>query len=534
MRRISSYSPRVALRKGEQPGLPGWLRALFLSVCVVATAGSVYYSYPAQSHAAWAWVAWVPFLWGITQVRRARGAFLYGWITAFLFNAGIFYWIYYTCVHGGGLSVGLSAAAWLGLSGLIALQNAFFGASCYYLTKTNWLFAPLVACGFVTFEWLHQTLAFYGLGFPWIMWGYTQWSLPEGLQIASFAGVYGVSFLLLLVSALISQALARGGVGWRVAHLLVAAGVLFGVFSWGDSRVPLHTKTADTASQVAAAVLQPNIDQYKKWDPAFEQEIVDNIADFGRELETENVLLTVWPESVIPGELSQEPYINLMENIALRADSYQIVGSSVSLGDYQYVGAYMLTPGNPGFQTYRKVKLVPFGEYIPLEKTIRRLFPHVEILGQLGIFTPGPPQQELLDMDGMKLGSTICYEAIFPQLWRTQRKQGARLFVNLTNDAWFFDTAAPHQHLAANVLRAVETGTPVLRAANTGISAVIDPFGRIEQKTRLFTRDALFAQVEPAAEDSGTFYSTYGNVFVWLCAVVFFTCLIFAMVFLYD
>lgn len=533
VRRVSTYSPRYfVLRRPEESGLTLLGRFIFLAFCILATAVLVFLSYPGQPYAVLAWVAWVPFFWGVLKIRHAKTAFFYAGATAFLFNAGIFYWIFYTCVHGGGMSVWLSCAAWLGLSALLSLQTAFFGAACFYLKKTGVLFPLLAACGFVTLEWLHQTIAFYGLGFPWLMWGYTQWNQPEFLQLAAFTGVYGVSFWLLFINALLGRALALKSVKRGFLALLIAAGVWFALYSWGEARLSAQAKGGRLP--LRAALVQPNIDQYKKWDPLFEQEILDTITQTGNELEGKELWLTVWPESVTPGELVEEPYLSLMEDIALRSGAYQIVGSSVTQAGKSYVGAYALAPNSDALQVYRKIKLVPFGEYIPLEKLVRRLFAQVDVLGELGMFVPGPRLQNLLDMGGVLVGSTICYEAVFPQVWLEQSRQGAQVFVNLTNDAWFFNTAAPHQHLAANVLRAVETGRPVLRAANTGISAVIDGFGRIEQKTELFTPAVLYTQVVPADTVPATFYSAYGNIFVWICAVLFFTCLIFAMVFLYE
>ena len=532
-RRISTYSPHdFVLRPSPQSRLAQLGRFLFLVVCVLATASLVFLSYPGQSHSIFAWVAWAPFFWGITKIRRFRSAFFYGWITAFLFNAGIFYWIYYTCLHGGNLSVSLSAAAWLGLSALLALQTGLFGGCCFFLKKLGFWFPLLAACGFVTLEWLHQILAFYFIGFPWVMWGYTQWNYPEILQVASCAGVYGVSFLLILVSALMGWALAYRRFFQGLAFIFLAITVWFGAHSWGKSRLPSPAEEA-SLPHFLAAIVQPNIDQYKKWDPLFEQEIADTIASFGTELEGQEVFLTVWPESVTPGEVTQEPYWEQMHGIADRTGSYQLVGSTVSRKEAQYVGAYLLMPNRETWQAYRKIKLVPFGEYIPLEKIIRGLFPQVEILGELGMFAPGPRVQPLLTAGEVKVGSTLCYEAIFPQLWRNQARKGAQVFANLTNDAWFFNTAAPHQHLAANVLRAVETGRPLLRAANTGISALIDPFGRIDQRTPLFTQVLAYVQV-PLLQATPTFYTEYGNVWVWICAVLFVTALIFSMVFMYE
>ena len=177
---------------------------------------------------------------------------------------------------------------------------------------------------------------------------------------------------------------------------------------------------------------------------------------------------------------------------------------------------------------------MPFGEYIPLENLIRSAFKNVEVLGELGAFTPGPREQKPLDVAGVSVGETICYESIFPQLWLSQNRQGAKFFVNITNDAWFFKTAAPYQHLAVNVLRAVETGRPVLRAANTGFSAYIDPFGRIEKQSGLFTQEILTASVPLAVGDRQNFYTQFGDWFAWLCAALFFTLLISTMVFAYE
>ncbi len=509
-------------------------RIVLLVLCSLSTAWLVFLSYPKSAHAGLAWLAWVPFIWGVLKIRHFWSAFFYGWITAFLFHAGLFYWIYYTCLHGGGLSVVLSAVAWLGLCAVLSLQYALLGGSYYFLQKTGFLFPLLAACGFVVLEWLHQLVAFYGLGFPWLMWGYTQWNIPQTIQLASYVGVYGVSFVLILTSALIGWALSRARFRYIVSCGLLASASWLGLCWWGDNRLAAQEWSSSSAKSLQAAIVQPNIDQYKKWNAAFEQEIVDTISQFGDELENQAVSLAVWPESVTPGDLSEERYFDLLQDVAVRSGAYQVIGSSVLQENRQYVGAYLMAPFAQSLQVYKKVKLVPFGEYIPLEKWVRRLFPQVAILGELGAFTPGERSQKLLQMGNILLGSTICYESIFPQLWRAQAKQGAQLFVNLTNDAWFFDTAAPHQHLAANVLRAVETGRPVLRAANTGISASISSVGRIEQRSGLFTRTWLQAQVPLQSATTPNFYVLHGDWFMWVCAVFFFTALIFSMVFMYE
>lgn len=508
---------------------------LFLLLCTLATAWLVYESFPRNSRPELAWFALAPFVWGVTRIKGFWPSFFYSWFTALLFHAGIFYWIYYTCLHGGGLSQGLSLAAWLGLSGLLSVQFAIFGGSCYFLKKTGFFFPLLAACGFVALEWVHQTLAFYGLGFPWLMLGYTQWNAPEVLQLVSFTGVYGLSFALAFTGASVGWAFALPGVKRGVGHMCVAALVFLGLFAFGHYRLPSQPlQSGQALLSLHAALMQPNIDQYKKWDETFETEITNTLEEMGASLAGTDVMLAVWPESAVPGTLLEERYLNLFQRIAADSGAYQLVGSNVPDGDAQYVGAYLLSPDGGDLQSYRKIKLVPFGEYIPLEKWIRSAFPEVEVLGELGAFTPGAVRQTPLDLSGVALGRTICYESIFPQLWVAQGRQGAKLFVNITNDAWFFNTAAPYQHLAINAVRAAEMGRPVLRAANTGFSAVIDPFGRVEQKSGLFTREVLRAEVALPVGDKVTFYTQWGDWFAWLCAAVYFTLFISVAVFSYE
>ncbi len=539
LRRSSTVSakPPTALSR-VKGGLLASTRFFLLTVGAVITALLVFLSFPRYSQAGLAWMALVPFLWGVCKIRSFWGSFFYGWVTAFLFQAGLFYWIYYTCLHGGGLSVGLSAAAWLGLCALLSVQFACFGGSCYFFKKAGYLFPLLAACGFVTLEWLHQLLAFYGLGFPWLMWGYSQWSVSPVLQLASYTGVYGISFVIVLVNGLIGWACFKGFCKGSMFCVLIAAGCLLGLFMWGARQIPSTTARItghdfQPLLSVNAAIMQPNIDQYKKWDAAFEQEIMEAFEQLSNKLEGQDIMLMLWPESALPGDLLEEKYANLMAHITQKSGAHQLVGSAIEQGQEQYVGAYLIEPTGV-LQAYRKIKLVPFGEYLPAEKIVHKLFPQAAVLGQVGSFIPGDLKQPLLNAGGVLLGTTICYEAIFPQVWRIQNKQGAKLFVNLTNDAWFFDTAAPYQHLAANVLRAVETRRAVLRSANTGFSAVIDPFGRILQRTDLFTRTSLRAQVPLQLSDKQSLYTRWGDWFAWLCAVIFFTGIIPLMVFAYD
>ncbi len=176
--------------------------------------------------------------------------------------------------------------------------------------------------------------------------------------------------------------------------------------------------------------------------------------------------------------------------------------------------AYLLRPDGAVAGRYDKVHLVPYGEYVPL----RRLFPFIgKLVAGVGDFRPGKGFDPLVS-DGRRLGVLICYEAIFPEAARDYKRNRADLLVNITNDAWFGRTSAPYQHLSMTVFRAIENRLYLVRAANTGISAVIDPTGKILSRTGVFERTVLKGEVKFI--DEKTFYAAYGDLFVYLCGIV--------------
>jgi apolipoprotein N-acyltransferase len=180
------------------------------------------------------------------------------------------------------------------------------------------------------------------------------------------------------------------------------------------------------------------------------------------------------------------------------------------------VGARLYAPTGAVALRYHKMRLVPFGEYVPLSGLLETLGVK-KLVQEVGDFVPGEAIT-LGRAEGRTLGAFICYEAIFPDLVREFAQQGAELLVNITNDGWYGRTSAPYQHLAMARFRAVENGRPLLRAANTGITAIIDARGRVQRQTQLFERTVLVDDVEVAVED--TFYARHGDVFGWLCCAV--------------
>jgi apolipoprotein N-acyltransferase len=190
---------------------------------------------------------------------------------------------------------------------------------------------------------------------------------------------------------------------------------------------------------------------------------------------------------------------------------------SVSRGDGRRVAAFLVGPDGGQQAEYHKRVLVPFGEYVPMRELLGKF---IEPVAALGEFVPGNITQPLMEFRGLHVAPTICYESIFPFLYRGDALRGADLFVNITNDGWYLDTAAPRQHLLVNVFRAVETRRPVLRAANNGISAYIDPYGRIQKLLPLNDVGVLAARVavNPGAPQS--FYVRNGDLTVYGCIML--------------
>lgn len=508
------------------------LRFIFLAATACAAAFLFKISYPKPSYSLLAWLALAPFTLGAVRLKSFWGTFWYSWLTGVLVYAGLYHWVFVTCLDGGGLGYWLSAAAWLGLSALMAVQFAVFGGSCFYLKRLQWAFPVLAAMGWAALEWAHEMLALYALGFPWFSLAYSQWNLPQIIQIASFTGSAGVSALAAFTGVSVGYAFATPFLKRGIVQLFLAAAVFLGAYGYGS--FVLSRPAPRALLSLRAAVMQPNIDQYKKWSPEFEQEIMHTVTQMGARLVGRNIMLAVWPESLTPGPVQEEPYRSLMAGIAQATGAWQAAGSNREENGKQYVSAFLFSPSGEELTFYDKTHLVPFGEYIPFENAVRKLLPGVGVLGELGSFSPGEWEQPLLQAAQLAFGETICYESVFSSLWRRQARQGAKFFVNLTNDAWFFDTDAPYQHLAVSVLRAAELRRPVLRAANTGISAVIGPDGRILARAELNTRAVLTADVPLPLGPDLSFYAQWGDWFAWLCAAVYFTILLSVMVFAYE
>ena len=474
-------------------------------LAVLLSGGLLTLAFPGTGDQGWlAFGALVPLLAAI-EGASWRSAGVLGFIAGLIFWLATISWVAPTMVRYGGLPWPVASLILLGLAGYLALYSAVF---CVLLSRSRLrsgaLFVVVGASLWVALEYLRTYLL---SGFPWNLLGYSQHRNLPLIQVAAVAGVYGVSFVVLAVNA----ALARALLTWKDRPGLLAplgtAGVVFiGAMGYGWLR-PL---SEDTTPSIPVALVQGNIDQGVKWDSDWQDKTLDVYRGLTLEAARNRPHLIVWPETAVPFFLRKDARRTVVETLARETGAHLLVGAPDQQGGQARNSAFLVGPEGRLLGRYDKRHLVPFGEYVPL----RRLLFFINALagGAIGEDAPGREATVFSTPVG-RFGVVICYEAIFPDEVREFFLGGADFLVNITNDAWFGRSAAPAQHLAMAALRAVENRAYLIRAANTGISAIVAPDGRIVRASGLFTPAVLSAAITPRTGVS--LYTRYGDLFAW-------------------
>jgi apolipoprotein N-acyltransferase len=447
---------------------------------------------------------------------RGSQAFRLGYVTGAVSAFGLLYWTALVVAQYGGLSLPMGIVVMT----LLCLAVACFPAGFAWLLA-RWLSSfGLLALLVAPIAWVATEVirAYAFFRFPWCLLGYTQHHHLPFIQIASVTAVYGVSFLLVESGALLAYLALESDRRRRRAAALGLVAMVASVFLIG---LWLLYRPLPVTGVLRVGLVQANIAQDEKWDPARAEENLKKHVELTLAAALRGARLVVWPESAVPYRFDENPGLAAeLRTLSRDRGLYLIFGNDdrrfeAGQGERYFVGAKMLSPEGELALRYHKIRLVPFGEYVPLQPLIT-LGGRVaaKLVQQVSDFTPGDTPGTGL-VDGRRVGAFICYEAIFPDLVRQFTREGADLLVNVTNDAWYGRTSAPHQHLAMAAFRAVENGKYLVRAANTGISAVVDPRGRVLEKTPLFEEAALVRDVPLVP--GRTFYSRYGDVFAWAC-----------------
>jgi len=484
---------------------------------VVASGGLLAAALPPRPYPSVAWVALAPVLLVLRELTGWR-AFLAGWGSGVLYYLLSVYWVGATMALYGHLPSWLSG----GVTLLLALYMGLFVGAWGWLAsgilrRSRWL-APLwLGVVWAGLEWLRTHL--FG-GFGWAHLGYTQATTPAILQVVDLVGVYGLSCVIVAVNVAVAatvQRLASGARPYAIdPQLLAAVVVVIACAAYGQYRLAaIHA--APVVEHLPVALIQGNIPEGEKWDPAKRREIFYAYMDATRREAIGDARAVIWPEAALPYLLQATPGLDAMlVHTTAKAGVDLLLGGLYRGEDGVYRNsAFVISGDGREIERYDKTYLVPFGEYVPLGPLLAFVR---SITADIGDFRPGRDPR-LLHAAGRAAGCAICFEVSYPELMRAFARRGAEWFVGITNDAWFGTSVAPRQHLYIAATRCAEHHLPMARCANTGISALIGPDGAITQEIPQFERATLTGTV-PIRHLGPTVYGRIGESWLAILAVV--------------
>jgi apolipoprotein N-acyltransferase len=454
-------------------------------------------------------------------------AFLLAYVCGILWYAGTCYWIYNTMRQYGGVNMPLALIMLILFSMYLAFYHGAFGLLISLLTGGTSFSRRALLLGPVV--WVAVELARTRItGFPWDLLGITQVDNIPLTRIATVTGVYGLSFEIMVVNMAVAAAfLVRRDK--RKPLLLAALGAALVLQSgrW----VPAPPFLADHI----ARLVQENIPvlENSEWTKQYFEGTLRDLnwislhptspseADANSE-NTPHPDLIAWPESPAPFYTSDPAFRDAVSNVARQAQTWMLVGSlgvrsagqTPERATEVYNSAALISPAGEWVGRYDKVHLVPFGEYVPFKRVFSFAGGLTQQVGDFSRGTSRAPLQAGKD----KIGVFICYESIFPDEVRRLAANGAQVFLNISNDGWYGDSGAYAQHLKQARMRAIENSRWLLRDTNTGVTASIDPYGRVGATVPRKTRVVL--QAPYALSDATTFYTRHGDWFAYLCAII--------------
>jgi len=489
---------------------PALISGIILALC-----------FPKPNLSLMAWVALIPFLLSLYN-KDSQKAFKSGFFFGIAFFFGTLYWIYHSINHYGGIALPASVALVFLLCLYLSLYPATFAVLFGLAIRRTQLPALLIAPVFwVVLDFL-RTYIF--TGFPWSSIGYTQYQFLSVIQIADLTGIYGVSFLVVAVNGALADLfllkqrtkdMPLFPLSYTVIGFLVLVSLIVATFVYGHIRL----REQRPGSLMKASIIQGNIEQDRKWVPEFQDAVMATHKELSLKAAESSPSIIVWPETAVPFFfMADEAYSKDLVEFQRQLNCYLLFGSILLKGkqggrSLLSNSAVLLDESGAVAYSYDKIHLVPFGEYVPLQKIL--FFVNKLVVG-IGDYTRGNRYIRAETPSG-SFAPLICYEIIFPGLVRKFFTNGGDFMVNITNDAWFGNTSGPYQHFAMAIFRAVENRKPVIRAANTGISGFIDSSGKIISQTGIFQKTVLTEDLR--TDSTITLYAKFGDLFSYACIV---------------
>lgn len=468
--------PLIALAAGAVAGLPYLaigLPSALAPLCLVPLARLAHdYARPGRGVAG-TWVAGY-----LAAVSQSLVAFF--WLPRLTQENLVYTWIMWPAL--------LLMALYLGLFG-----GAAFSVATWVSRRRRWSIVWTLPIVWSFFEWMRTQGS---LGFPWGTVGYAWWSVPAMIQSADLYGVFGLSLVTVAIAVRLAVPDRRRLVEAGVALALLAGYGAFRLFE------------APPASSLDVAIIQPNWGASEKWQPENRARVFQRYMQQSAEVVPDSADLVVWPETATPFRLLAAPtHVARMQRFVDAHDTALITGTvhHENVGETRefYNAAVLFTPGESVHPTYYKRYLVPFSEWLPW-----RWMRIMEINFGQADFTPGTDPAPL-PVGDHAAGMLICIEAILPRYARASVRAGADFLVNITNDVWFGEGPAPHQHADMARFRAVELRRPIVRSANTGISMLVDRTGRVPASLGTFRQGVLRGEIHP--ERTRTLYAWAGD-----------------------
>lgn len=524
----------------------------------------------------------MPFFIALTRTTHWKSAFWVGYLTGFLFFAGLLPAIALLYPYA---NIFATMVGYLLLVGYTGIYFAVFAALMKFVRVNSGIFFPIAcACIWTALEWARSWML---TGFPWGSVGYSQWNNLLGIQIASVIGVHGISFVIVLFNAGIATLICNLH-AWRQESRAVGLPLILIIFCLGYGALQLRhaepiNREADTDTETLSVALIPgNIPQLEKWNRNQFPKILQHYINLTYKANRENPDIIVWPETVIRSEaltgrwptyygrfaqMLRDTATPILLGTANRGKTDDAIGkfskNNDKTGEPIYNRVLSISPSGKIHADYAKMHLVPFGEYVPLEDLLPDFIPdfimfepfahgksvnllpvfivknrvgtkdrvHANVTEDTELFKPpktpltagvmNPPNPSYEQID---VGASICFESVFPDEFRRSVQKGAAVMGIFTNDAWFDGTAFPELHLSMAPFRAVENRIAVFRCANGGFTCIVDKFGRITTPlvTPDTTQETLVASVplRSPTEQRQTLYTRYGDWFPMLCAII--------------